>query len=125
MYVAKTPERCRRAIEDVKRIASLTRSGQTASSGVLGVLYARLGERDKALEIAARLEAVVSSEPAAAYILGLIHCLLGDLELAVEWLESLEQAGTGTYIVLGCEVSFTPLRGLPRFQSLLNRLGLS
>ena len=125
MYVAKTPEHCRRAIEDVKRIAGLTRSGQTASSGVLGVLYARLGERDKALEIAARLEEVVSSEPAAAYILGLIHCLLGNLELAVEWLERLEQAGTGTYIVLGCEVSFSPLRALPRFQSLLKQLGLT
>jgi len=125
MYVAKTPERCRRAIDDVKRIAGLTRTGQTATLGVLGVLYARLGEREKALEIAARLEEVVSSEPAAAYMLGLIHCLLGNLELAVEWLEHLERAGTGTYIVLGCEVSFAPLRALPRFQSLLRKLGLT
>jgi tetratricopeptide (TPR) repeat protein len=60
------------------------------------ILYARLGERDKALEIAARLEELESSEPAAAYMLGLIHCLLGNLELAVEWLERLEQAGSGT-----------------------------
>ena len=58
------------------------------------MLYARLGEGEKALEIAARLEELVSSEPAAAYMLGLIHCLLGNLELAVEWLERLEQAGT-------------------------------
>jgi len=89
------------------------------------VLYARLGECEEALEIAARLEELVSSEPAAAYMLGLIHCLLGNLELAVEWLERLEQAGTGTYIVLGCEVSFVPIRALPRFQSLLRKLGLA
>jgi eukaryotic-like serine/threonine-protein kinase len=125
MYVAKTPERCRLAIEEVQRIAGLTRSGQHASSGVLGVLYARLGEQEKALEIAARLEQVISSEPAAAYILALIHCLLGNLELAVDWLERTEQAGAGLLIILGCEPTFASLRPLPRFQALLKRLGLT
>ena len=125
MYVAKTPERCRRAIENVQRIASLARSGQHASSGVLGVLYARLGEQEKALEIATRLEEVVSSEPAGAYILALIHCLLGNLELAVDWLERAEQAGAGLLIILGCEPTLAPLRPLLRFQALLKRLGLN
>ena len=125
MYVAKTPERCRHAIEKIQKIAGLTRSGQHASAGVLGVLYARLGEREKALEIAARLEDVVSAEHAAAYILALIHCLLGNLEVAVDWLEAAEKAGAGLLIILGCEPTLAPLRALPRFQALLKRLGLS
>lgn len=125
MYVAKTPERCREAVEKIRRVAGLTRSGQHASVGVLGVLYARLGEREKALEIAARLEDVVSAEHAAAYILALIHCLLGNLEVAVDWLERAEQGGAGLLIILGCEPTLTPLRALPRFQALLKRLGLS
>ena len=125
MYVAKTPERCRHAIEKIQKIAGLTRSGQHASAGVLGVLYARLGERDKALEIAARLEDVVAAEHAAAYILALIHCLLGNLEVAVDWLEAAEQGGAGLLIILSCEPTLAPLRALPRFQLLLKRLGLS
>ncbi len=125
MYVAKTPERCRSAVEKIQRVAGLTRSGQHASVGVLGVLYARLGEREKALEIAARLEDVVSAEHAAAYILALIHCVLGNLEVAVDWLERAEQGGAGLLIILGCEPTLTPLRALPRFQALLKRLGLS
>jgi len=125
MYVAKTPERCREAVEKIQRVAGLTRSGQHASAGVLGVLYARLGEREKALEIAARLEDVVSAEHAAAYILALIHCLLGNLEVAVDWLERAEQGGAGLLIILGCEPTLAPLRALPRFQALLKRLGLS
>lgn len=125
MYVAQTPERCRRAIEKVQRIAGLTRSGRHASAGVLGVLHARLGAREKALEIAAQLEQVVSSEHAAAYILALIHCLLGNLEVAVDWLERAEQTGAGLLIILGCEPTLGPLRPLERFQVLLKRLGLS
>lgn len=125
MYVAKTPERCRHAIEKIQKIAGLTRSGQHASAGVLGVLYARLGKREKALEIAARLENIVSAEHAAAYILALIHCLLGNLEVAVDWLETAEQGGAGLLIILACEPTLAPLRGLSRFQLLLKRLGLS
>jgi eukaryotic-like serine/threonine-protein kinase len=124
MYVARTPERCRRAIENVQRIAGLA-SGQHASSGVLGVLYARLGEQEKAREIASRLEEAVSTEPAAAYVLALIHCLLGNLEVAVDWLERSEQSGAGLLIILDCEPTVSPLGPLPRFQALLKRLGLT
>jgi len=125
MYVAKTPEQCRRALEDVKRMAAVTRNGQTAAAGVLGVLYARLGEQDKALEIAAQLKEVASSAPAAAYILALIYCLLGDLDVAVDWLELAERAGAGILIILGCEPTLAILRPLPRFQALLKKLGLT
>lgn len=84
-----------------------------------------MGEQEKALEIAARLEEVNSSEPAATYILALIHCLLGNLELAVDWLERAEQAGAGLLIILGYEPTLAPLRPLPRFEALLKRLGLT
>ena len=85
----------------------------------------RLGEPEKALEIAARLEEVVSSEHAAAYILALIHCLLGNLELAVDWLERAEHTGAGLLIILGCEPTLAPLCALARLQALLKKLGLS
>ena len=106
-------------------MASLSKGGIVPTYGTLGVLYARGGERENALEIAAQLEKAVDTEPAAAYFVGLIECLLGNLESAIDWLEHLERARVGTYIVLGCEASFAPLRSVPRFLALLNRLGLS
>jgi len=125
MYVARTPERARGAIDEAQRMAALTKGGVVPSCGTLGVLYARAGEREKAMEISAKLQKALDTEPAAAYFLGLIDCLLGNLEAAVDWIEHLERARVGTYIVLGSEVSFAPLRSLPRFLALLNRLGLS
>jgi len=125
MYVANTPERARGAIDEAKRMAALSKGGVVPTYGSLGVLYARSGDREGALEIAAKLENALKTEPAAAYFLGLIHCLLGNLETAIDWMEHLERAGVGTYIVLGCEISFAPLRSVPRFLALLQRLGLS
>jgi len=60
-----------------------------------------------------------------AYGLGLIRCALGQIDSAVEWLERAEQARVGILIILGCEPTFVPLRALPRFQSLLKKLGLT
>jgi len=60
-----------------------------------------------------------------AYGLGLIRCALGQIDSAVEWLERAEQARVGILIILGCEPTFAPLRALPRFQSLLKKLGLT
>ena len=125
MYCATTPERARVAIQSAKRIGDLSGSGGPSSIGILGVIYARAGEREMALEIARQLEDSAPVQPALAYRLGLIRCALGELDSAVEWLERAEQAGVGILIILGCEPSFAPLRALPRFQVLLQKLGLT
>jgi non-specific serine/threonine protein kinase len=123
MYCADTPERFPVAIEAGKKIATLTKN-KAAGMGVLGAIYAQAGERERALEIARVLEGGAASEPVLGYYLGLIRCTLGDHEVAIEWLERAEQAGLGILIVLACEPSFNPLRRLPRFQTLLRKLGL-
>jgi non-specific serine/threonine protein kinase len=125
MYCATTPERARVAIQSAKRIGDLSGSGGPSSIGILGVIYARAGEREMALEIAKQLENSASAQPALAYGLALIRCALGELDSAVEWLERAEQAGVGILIILGCEPAFAPLRSLPRFQALLKTLGLT
>jgi eukaryotic-like serine/threonine-protein kinase len=125
MYCATTPERARVAIQAAKRLGDLSGSGGPSATGILGVIYARAGEREMALEIAKQLENDAAAQPALAYGLGLIRCALGELDSAVEWLERAEQTGVGILIILGCEPSFAPLRALPRFQALLKKLGLS
>jgi len=123
MYCANTPERCKVGIEGGKKIATLTKS--KAAQGMLGVIYARMGERDRALEIVRQLEAEADNEPAVGYYVALTRCTLGEKDEAIEWLERAEQSGLGLLIVVAVEPSFSPLRPVPRFQALLRKLGLA
>ncbi|HYA48003.1 MAG TPA: hypothetical protein VEE87_00380, partial [archaeon] len=124
MYCADTPERCWVAIDAGKKIATLTKN-RVMGLGMLGVVCAHAGERERALEIARQLEEDAAKDSAVGYYLAMIRCALGDGEAAVEWLERTEQVGLGILIILATEPRFAPLRPLPRFQALLRRLGLA
>jgi serine/threonine protein kinase len=123
MYCADTPERCQVAIETGRKIAALTKS-KLMGEAMLGVLYARSGDREHALEIVQHLEGEGAQEPALGYFVGLIRCSLGDDEIAIEWLERAERAGLGLLIILACEPCFRRLWPIPRYQALLRKLGL-
>jgi tetratricopeptide (TPR) repeat protein len=123
MYCADTPERCKVALTIGERIATLGKN-KTLAQGMLGVIAARMGERDRAREIARRLEEQAASDPSLGYWLAFILAALGEnLDIAVQWLERAEQGGLGILIIVGCEPSFSPLWPLPRFQALLHKLG--
>lgn len=124
MYCADTPERCQVAIETGRKIATLTKSKLTGEA-MMGVIYARSGDRDRALEVVHHLEEEGSREPSLGYFAGLIRCALGDDEVAILWLERAEQAGLGLLIILACEPCFSRLWPIPRFQALLRKLGLT
>ncbi len=121
MYCADAPERHQESIAAGKKIRSLTRS-KFGGLGILGMAYARAGERERAIEIVRQLEH--DAEPGSAYFLGFIMATLGEKEAAIDWLEKAEQATLGILIILHCEPSFSPLWPIPRFQALLRRLGL-
>ncbi|MGH9776409.1 MAG: protein kinase domain-containing protein [Candidatus Acidiferrales bacterium] len=123
VYCTNTPERCKVAIEAWERISNLDRSKYVAQ-GILGTIYARAGERDRALAIASQLEEQLSSEPSLTYFLALVRCELGEHEVAIQWLEKAEELRLGILIILSCEPSFNRLRPFPRFQALLRKLGL-
>jgi len=124
LYCADTPERCPVAIDAGNKIATLTKS-KLAGQGMLGVMYARAGERERAAEIARQIEPGAASEPAFALYMAMIRGALGEQEVAVEWLEKAEQAGIGLLVILAVEPAFAVLRPLPRFQALLRKLGLT
>jgi TolB-like protein/Flp pilus assembly protein TadD/predicted Ser/Thr protein kinase len=124
MYCANTPEQYQVAIEAGKKISTLTKS-RTIGLGILGVAYARAGERERAREIARQLEVEAAGEAGVGYFLAIILCTLGEEESAIDWLEKAERAGLGILIILNCEPSFSPLWPIPRFQALLRKLGLA
>ncbi len=123
LYCASTPEKCRIAIEAMKKISAPSES-RLAGVGAMAVVYARMGDRERAMEIGGQLEGEAASSPAAAYYLGALHCELGEEETAIEWLERGEEKRLGLLIILACDPIFKRLRPIPRFQALLRKLGL-
>jgi non-specific serine/threonine protein kinase len=123
VYVADTRERCEIAMSAANLMAAQPRSKLTAR-GIRAVLHVRLGEPDRAREIARQFEQQVATEHVLFYWLAFIYCELGEFETAIEWLEKAEHAGAGILIIIAVEPAFAPLRPLPRFQALLRKLGL-
>jgi TolB-like protein/Flp pilus assembly protein TadD len=123
VYCGNTPERQQIGIETSKRIAALTRT-QSVVSGLLAFAYAKAGERDTAEKMLAELEIRAEKELGLTYFIGLTHSMLDHKEEAISWLERGEQAQLGILMILAVEPSFDPLRGEPRFQGLLRKMGL-
>jgi adenylate cyclase len=90
-------------------------------AGIAGFVYARAGQRDRALAAARALEAraYVPAEGVAA-----IYAGLGDTALALTWLErAVETKGVGL-IFLALEPMYDSLRDEPRYRKVVERIGL-
>lgn len=59
-----------------------------------------------------------------AEYLGLVHLGLGERRLALDALECAFENRSGSMAFLRIDPLFDPLRGDPRFEELLNRVGL-
>jgi serine/threonine protein kinase/tetratricopeptide (TPR) repeat protein/ActR/RegA family two-component response regulator len=94
-----------------------------ATQVFLGAAYARAGDRERALAVLARLRS--SKEHVSAGELAILLAALGQREEAFAALEDAYRAGDIQLQYLGVESGFDPLRQDPRFQNLLQRVGLS
>jgi len=88
----------------------------------LGHLYAFSGQNEKALEIAQKLSS--NSLPIDNWGLSEIYAALGDKEEALKWLEASYKARFSWTPWIGWNPNFEPLRNDPRFQNLLDRMGV-
>jgi tetratricopeptide (TPR) repeat protein len=87
-------------------------------------VYAKAGERHKALEILSELQRLSSQEYEPAFHIAQIYLGLGDHEQALAWLEKACDERSVWLIWLGVDPKFDPLRSHPRFEDLLRRVGL-
>ena len=97
--------------------------GDTTEAQIyLGAAYAKAGEREKAQAILKRLQ--TSKEYVSPGELAILYASLGEREQAFASLEKAYAAHDLQLQYLGVDPAYDSLRGDPRFQDLLRRVGL-
>jgi len=99
-------------------------SGEALWLGQLGEMYGLAGEEAKARDVLRRLAAAAAPGEPSPYHLAYVYAGLGEHDRAMDELERAHALGSGTIYGIRGSFLFAPLRGTPRFQALLARLGL-
>lgn len=108
----------------------LERAVQLSSNDIqwlaqLGEARGLTGDAAGAREILRQLEVRVQNAYVASYFLAFVHTGLGEHERAIELLERAYEERAGAIYGIRGSFLFAPLRGHPRFQALLARMGLA
>jgi len=93
--------------------------------GHLGNAYARAGHRTEASQAIAKLKNYVQQDGVGTYEVALVYAGLGEKDEAFVWLEKSYRVRDKGLTYLKMDPGMDPLRSDPRFQSLLDRVGLS
>ncbi|HEX5733722.1 MAG TPA: tetratricopeptide repeat protein, partial [Blastocatellia bacterium] len=92
--------------------------------GILGHAYAVSGRKQEAERLLDKLREVSGRRPVAPYNLAVIYAGLGETDGAFEWLEKARLTRSSPMVFIKIEPFFDDLRRDPRFQDLLERMGL-
>jgi TolB-like protein/Tfp pilus assembly protein PilF len=112
----------REAVAELERAAALGLPPMEA--GLLALAYRRAGDAARALPMERDLAAKVRAASAPSYTMIYVELGLGDRARALDWLEkALEERGQAVKWI-GVDPLFDPLRGEPRFQTMLRHMGL-
>ena len=93
-------------------------------SGNLGYAYAKVGKREKALEIKNRLLPNINSGDETILNLAIVFVGLGQKEEALDMLEIALKERSNWLLHLIYYPIFDPLRNEPRFESILRKMGI-
>jgi serine/threonine-protein kinase len=112
-----------RAIEEFNRAIEL--AGRTVNHvGVLGYVYGRSGNRDRANEHLQELTARAADGYVSPIWFALVHLGLSDFERLFQWLTRAFEDRDGSLILVTAAVEFDPVRQDARFKALLDRMGV-
>jgi serine/threonine-protein kinase len=86
--------------------------------------YAGMGNHPRARELLAALHEEAKREYVSSGLFAIVHGALGELDQAFAWLERARQERSGLLLYARVDPLFDPLRGDPRFDSLLREMRL-
>jgi serine/threonine-protein kinase len=89
----------------------------------MGQVYAVGGETDRAREILRQLEQMRAQSHVPSTAFAVVHLGLGEPERALEWLENASRLHECSLTSINVHPIYNPLRGEPRFQELLRKMG--
>jgi len=111
------------AIAEGEKAVKLS-GGSSSMSAALAQTYAAAGERKKAIQILDELTELAKQKYVAPYFFAGIHLGLGEDDRAMECLEKSYEEHSNWLLYLHIDPSMDGLRANPRFQDLLQRVGL-
>lgn len=104
---------------------ALPQSGNWSSlRGMLGVVHAGSGRASEARQILEELKKEGASVPLLSYWAAIISNALQDKEQALDWLEKACEERIGLLVLLKVASGFRNLSQEPRYQAILQRIGL-
>jgi len=112
------------ALDAAEKIVGWAKTGPVGEA-LRGFAHAVAGNREEARRVAALSEQRWKGESDVSYWLSVIYTALGDKDHALTWLERTYEARLGLLVIINVEPLFDPLRGEPRFQAILRKLGFS
>jgi TolB-like protein/DNA-binding winged helix-turn-helix (wHTH) protein/Tfp pilus assembly protein PilF len=90
----------------------------------LGYVYAAAGKREEAYKVLKDLTRISKRKYVSAYLVATVYAGLGEKELAFRWLTKALEERSDLLVSLKTDPHFSSLRPDPRFQALLQRVGL-
>jgi tetratricopeptide (TPR) repeat protein len=87
--------------------------------------YASAGRRSESERVLAEVKALSKQQYVSPYLMASIYAALGQKDLAFEWLERVYKDHSYYVVWLNVDRVFDGIRPDPRFQDLLNRIGIA
>jgi eukaryotic-like serine/threonine-protein kinase len=125
------------AVSELEQAAAMLAAGNRAQNAaghpiavplltaLLGHAYALSGRQSEALTQLKRLQSDASQSYIPPSYIAIVWMALGNKNEAINWLEKGYQDRSEHMLYLGIEPLVDPLRGDPRFDSLVQRIGLA
>ena len=112
--------------KNAEAIAEMRKASERGSDYLagLGYVYGRAGMRPEALRALGELKALAKSSYVPPYHFAWVYTGLGDRDLAIGELEQVYREHTQHVVDFKTVPMFDPLRGDPRYQDLVRRVGL-
>jgi TolB-like protein/DNA-binding winged helix-turn-helix (wHTH) protein/Tfp pilus assembly protein PilF len=120
-YLAE--QRFPEAIAEFEKARALNPEATINLSG-LAAAHARSGDRTEAMKLLAQLKKMASEQHVAPFDIAVIYDALGERDKALDWLEKAYQDQSEMMLFLEMYQPVADLRGEPRFQELVRRVGV-